>query len=208
MAGVLDMSKEVGKAAKSVAFQWPGVVEADDLEQEIYLRLLETPATIDRLMEDFDEKQRLSALIKMGHQIAAGERADYEVFSGNFKYSVDDVKRKLNWASNKGAAKSIGNLSMDNDLKAGMSRLEESNQGYAEAIRLRYQDGIVPISGSADQKRLSDALTALTTQMNRSHKQQHVDNPDGPGTRKAMSSATARAISTNEWQGDYGDGRW
>jgi hypothetical protein len=200
MAGVLDMSKEVHKAAKSVAFQWPGVVEADDLEQEIYLHLIERPNVIDTLLNDFDDKRRLSALIKLGHQIAAGERADYEVFSGNFKYSVDDVKRKLKWASNKGAAKSIGNLSMDNDLKAGMSRLEESNQGYAEAIRLRYEEGVIP--SGADQDRLSHALTALTTQMNRSHKQQYVDSPDGPGTRKVMSRAAAIAHTNREYNGE------
>jgi hypothetical protein len=201
MAGVLDLSKEVCKAAKSVAFEWPGVLEADDLEQEIYLYLIERPNDIEKLLNDFDDKQRLNAIKRIGHRIAAGERADYEVFSGNFKYSVDDVKRKLKWASNNGATASIRNLSMDNDLVNGMERLAEAHKPHVAAIRSRYFEGVIPTEGK-DKTLLSEALTALTTQMNRSHKQQFVDNPDGPGTRKVMSRAAAISHTNREYNGD------
>jgi hypothetical protein len=89
---------------------------------------------------------------------------------------------------------------MDNDLKDAMARLEESNQSYANAIRLRYEDGVIP--SGADQDRLRHALTALTTQMNRSHKQSHAERPDGPGTRKVMSRAAAIAHTNREYNGD------
>jgi hypothetical protein len=65
---------------------------------------------------------------------------------------------------------------------------------------LRYEEGVIP--SGADQDRLSHALTALTTQMNRSHKQQYVDSPDGPGTRKVMSRAAAIAHTNREYNGE------
>ncbi|AGI61734.1 sigma-K factor [Mycobacterium phage BTCU-1] len=43
------VQKVITQAAKSVSAQWPGVIEAEDVEQTIYLKLLESPGTVAKL---------------------------------------------------------------------------------------------------------------------------------------------------------------
>ena len=223
---ILSLSTEVGKASKTVALQWPEVVEADDVEQMLYQHLLERPNVLNKLIEDFDDKQRLNAIIKLGHQIAAGERTDYEHFSGNFRYSVEDVKRVLedralhNDSPELGSSWSVAEeftnggdfedavlrkSSSELDLQRGMDRLIAANPSYADIIRRRYLGG--ESLDNVDRKHLHRALTSLATQMNRSFKRSHAERSEGPGTRKALSSSAARTATSIEWQGDYSDGR-
>jgi hypothetical protein len=229
MNAVLDMKNEVTKAAKTVAFQWPGIVEADDLEQDITLHLLESPGSVEKLLRDFDDRQRLNAIIKIGHKIASEERTDYELFSGNFRYSVNEVKQILedrvlhnespelgsNWSvadytSSGGEFADTVNtkLATETDLRRGMDRLRKVNSGYAEVIDRRYlKDEVFAKEDEASRTRLSRALTALTTQMNRSYKQQFMERPDGPGSRSRMSRSAAQKASSSDWDGDAAEGR-
>jgi len=222
---VLSLEKEVHKAAKSVAHQWPGIVEADDLEQDIYLRLLESPGSVDKLLNEFDDRNRLNAIIQIGHQIAAQERTDYEVFSGNFRYSVNEVKRLLedralhnenpelssNWSVAEDFVSKGGEFedtvlnksSSENDLRRGMKRLRERNSKYAEVIDRRYlRDEVIPQEDRAERTRLTRALTALTTEMNRSFKQQQRQH-EGPGSRRAISNAAAYVKSNQQYSGGF-----
>ena len=215
------LAKDIQKAAKTVAFQWPGIVEADDLTQDISVKLLESPSSVEKLLTDFDDRQRLNAIIKIGHQIAAKERTDYEVFSGNFRYSVNEVKRLLddralqnddpslrsNWTISDNFTKGgefadavNTKSSSETDLRRGMDRLTATNERYAEIIQRRYLTG-ESVSGN-DSSTLSRALTQLTTNMNRSFKQRHAERPDGPGTRKAISNSHAQLLSSRQYGGD------
>jgi hypothetical protein len=225
MNAVLDMKNEVTKAAKAVAFQWPGIVEADDLEQDITLHLLDRPGSVEKLLRDFDDRQRLNAIIKIGHQIAAQERTDYDLFSGNFRYSVNEVKQILedrvlhnespelgsNWSvadytSTGGEFADTVNtkLATETDLRRGMAHLRKVNSKYAEAIESRYlRDEVIPRDDRAQKTLLSRALTSLTTQMNRSYKRQFVERPDGPGTRRAMTNAAAYVKSNQQYSGGF-----
>jgi hypothetical protein len=217
MVQVLDLSKEIGKAAKTVSFAWPGVVEADDIEQDIYLHLLERPGSLEKLLT-FDDKGKLNALIQIGHQIAKQERIDYEVFSGNFRYSVDEVRNILEDRGLHGddpALKSSWSVAEDfttggefedavlnksaqeTDLVRAMERLSRNNPHHTDLINRRYLAG--ESLNDADRKELYRALTALTTEMNRSFKRQHAERPDGPGTRKAVRSETAHYMSKSNW---------
>lgn len=185
---VTELSEEISKAAKTVAFQWPGVIDAEDIEQTIYLHLLERPNSIEKLLEEFDERQRLNAIIKIGHQIATQERADYEVFSGNFRYSVNEVKRLLEHRALHNAM----------DLKNGMAELERKNSKYAEVIVRKYLRGeLFAKEDEASRSRLKRALTALTTEMNRSFKQQR--DHDGPGSRKPVRASKAHYVTKSHW---------
>lgn len=222
---VLSLEKEVHKAAKSVAHQWPGIVEAADLEQDIFLRLLESPGSVDKLLNEFDDRNRLNAIIQIGHQIAAQERTDYEVFSGNFRYSVNEVKRLLedralhnenpelgsNWSVAEDFVSKGGEFedtvlnksSSETDLRRGMKRLWERNSKYAEVITRKYLNGDTLTSG-ADITRISRALTALTTEMNRSFKQQQRQH-QGPGSRKAVHHRAAGVKSSQQYDGSHQD---
>lgn len=219
-ANVLDLSKEVGKAAKTVSYQWPGIVEADDLEQDIYLKLLESPGSIAKLVNEFDDKQRLNAVIQIGHQIASKERADYDVFSGNFRYCVDEVRRLLekralhhddpslgsNWSISEDFIKGgefedavLTKLASETDLRRAMKGLRKANPSYADIITRRYLSD--ESFDGTDRRHLNRAITALTTQMNRSYKQSYAERSGGPGTRKVMSRAAAYKASGSDWDG-------
>ncbi len=220
---VLLLENEVRKAAKSVAHQWPGIVEQDDLEHDIFLRLLGSPGSVDKLLNEFDDRNRLNAIIQIGHQIAAQERTDYEVFSGNFRYSVNEVKRLLedralhndtpeldsNWSVaedfvSKGSEfpdTVLNKSSQETDLRRGMKRLRERNSKYAEVIERRYLRSEV-LEAGPERTQLHRALTALTTEMNRSFKQQKRQHL-GPGSRKAMSNAAAYVKSNQQYSGGF-----
>src|SRR3954469_18385628 len=84
----------IKRASKSVGFQWPGVAESDDLEQDIFMRLLESPGSVEKILA-MEDNARYRAIVGIGHQLASIERDDYDLFSSNFKYSVGDVKSLL-----------------------------------------------------------------------------------------------------------------
>src|SRR5690554_4468836 len=94
MTNVTDFSKEISYASKVVANQWPGVIQADDVEQEIYLRLLETSGSVEKLATMTSEERR-NSLVHVGHQIGSRYKNDYELFSGNCYYGTEHVRAIL-----------------------------------------------------------------------------------------------------------------
>jgi hypothetical protein len=198
--------KQVRKAAQTVAWQWPGVLEVEDAEQELWLELMDK-STMTKLRDSFDDKNRLSALIKMGHRIANEAFNDYQLATGNLRYSVNAVKKILEDAANQEKHPEVKLLTRSDlfSLTRGMEILRGKNAGHADAISSRYREGEVPKGAAAD--RLRKALVALTTHMNRSYKQQYAERSDGPGTRKAISNVAAQVISAKQYAGDYSDGR-
>jgi hypothetical protein len=187
-----ELADLIGKAAKTVAYQWPTVVDEDDIQQDIYINLLESPGSVDKLLDDFEAKDRLNAIIAIGHKIASKERLDYEVFSGNFRYSVNEVKRMLE----KGGLR--GNSTKSSAFQDLHQSLDGISQEYRECLWSKYVQNITPTSGY-DKTQVSRALEALTTEMNRSFKNQ----PNaGPGSRAKISAAKARQISKTDWDDD------
>jgi hypothetical protein len=223
---VLRLKVEVEKAAKTVAFKWPNVVSEEDMEQELYLFLLERPGVIEKLLAEFDDKNRLNAVVALGHQIASKERDDYEVFSGNFRYSVNEVKGLLedralhhespelgsNWSVSEDFIQGgefedtvLNKLASETDLRRGLKMLAAKNSNYAEIIQRRYlRDEVIPQSETGARDRLTRALTALTTEMNRSFKQQQKDH-DGPGSRKPVTAQQAHYKSKANWDDESGE---
>lgn len=220
-----DLQELIAKAARSVAFQWPGIVAEDDLVQDISLHLLERPNSVEKLYE-MDEGVRLKWLKTIGHQIASKERTDYEYFSGNFRYSVSEVKSllssgmlqelgdvlKSSWSAEEFIARSSGfedalltKTSMETDLRRGLHGLASDNGTYYAVIHARYLRG--EELGDSDRKSLSRALGKLTDLMNRSFKKQHAERPDGPGTRRAISNAHAYVISSQQYSGGFDPGK-
>jgi hypothetical protein len=216
----MDMHDTIKKAAKTVAFEWPGVVDEDDIENDIAVKLLESPGSVSKLLNDFDDKQRLNAIIQIGHKIANQERIDYEHFSGNFRYCVDEVRHFLDDRALKNDDPELGSnwsvsdnfidggefedavlskSSSEIDLERGMKRLRKQNAKYADIITMRYLNEIP--TAELDRKQLSRALSALTNEMNRSYKQQLRDREEGPGTRRRMSRAAATAETVKAYDG-------
>lgn len=200
-----DIADEITRAARTVAAKWPGVLDEDDLVQDIWLRLLETPGYQDTLerMEPSDQRRAIQGL---GHQIASRERSDYFHFTGNIRYGSDEVKRLLAndglqvvdsiaalgsvWDSKEdqvsGSREPTHLVETRVDLHEGMKALQASHLRYALAITDRYFFGIEPTSG-AEWSRLSRAIKTLTEHMNSARSARQVSH-DGPGCRRVMSN--------------------
>ncbi|QFG10420.1 sigma-K factor [Mycobacterium phage Anthony] len=176
-----DLGPTVKRAAKAVAFQWPGIIEQDDAEQEIHLRLLETPGSIAKLLE-MDARAQYRAVVGIGHQIASKARTDYDYFKGSYRYSVKEVKSLLQ----KGILTEVLSSFKAEKLDI-LDALEGIADQHAASVRSRYVDEKVPPQG-APAKLLTDSLGALVAEMNKVQKRRYAERDDGPGTRKQAST--------------------
>ncbi|QGJ88333.1 RNA polymerase sigma factor [Mycobacterium phage DreamTeam1] len=199
-AALMALYPVIERAAKSVAFQWPGILDADDATQSIAERLWENPASLLKV-HAMEGKAQYRAIVGIGHQLASIERTDYDHYKGSYKYSVGDVKDLLN--RNVLTEDVEGFTDGVIDLMDGLESMVAKTPQYVTAVTSRYADGDVPKTGTADSKRLSRALEALANAMNASGRRRHTERDDGPGTRTVLTNAQAQAISAHQYDGDY-----
>lgn len=181
------LQEDIEKASRSVEYQWPGIITADDAAQEIWVHILESPGTKRDLMQ-MHPTSRYRTISKIGHRIASKERSDYDQFSGNFKYSVDEVKNLLEEFMPEGPAvpaSSVSRSAMKIDLERSLFELPKR---YFDLIVRRYGEGVTALS-NADKVALHAAVGDLTSLMNNSHKRQHAERLDGPGSRPKATHA-------------------
>ncbi|QGJ97098.1 DNA binding protein [Mycobacterium phage PetterN] len=189
-----ELEPVIRRAANSVAFQWPGIVEQEDVEQEIWARLLESESSLKKV-KAMEKREQYRAIVGIGHQIASRERTDYDEYKGSYTYSVADVKSLLK--------RDVLTTRVDGfdaavvDLMEGLEALARRDlelveagkrpTNYVEAVVSRYADGVVPRS-KPEQNALSRGLEALTKAMNQSARVQFSERDDGPGTRGQVST--------------------
>lgn len=156
---LMGMMPEIRKAAEVVAYKWPNVVEAEDVAQDIFLRLMATANSVDKL-EAMEEGRRKGSLIMIGHQLAAAERNDRDVFSGRFNYSVDEVRKHL---LKRALDPQSGRFDVAAfDVQEAFEELKEKNPNYASAIYQRFVLEVQP-----DKNALNRGVEKLTLLMNR-----------------------------------------
>ncbi|ALA48157.1 sigma-K factor [Mycobacterium phage Phlei] len=197
----LRIRSTIKRAARSVAYQWPGVIDAEDVVQEIATRLWEHPESLLKIA-DMEPKAQYRAIVGMGHQIAKIERDRYDHFKCSYRYSVDEVKRVLNKGVLVKDVKGFDEAVFD--LMEALEFLVVKTPQYADAILARYADGEDPTS-SAEKKMLSRALTSLANAMNASNRRRKAQRDDGPGSRKAITNAQAHTISSSQYDGEDAD---
>lgn len=188
----------IAKAARSVAYQWPGVVEADDVEQAIYLKLLESPGTVAKVGE-YEERAKYRFLTRMGHQIASQERTDYDYYKGAFNYSVGDAKNALKGGILTAVVFEKGQVEIGCDLFDALGELKIE---YVEAIYMRYALNAVP-KDTKSKDTLKNGLARLTDEMNKVAKRKFSAREDGPGTRATVTPASAQYLSKEAYNADY-----
>ncbi len=163
-----DFDRSVRAAADRVAAEWHGVTDADDIGQEIWLRLLESPSSLEELM-GMEAGHRVLSLVAIGRQIASQQRTDYDYFTGNYFYSVKDVKGVL--SSGALTAERVSTNTERMDLDEGLTLL---NERYRELIQQRYVWGD-RMSNQSDKDALSAGIEALTDAMNRVHRNREIE---------------------------------
>lgn len=188
------MDKAIKKAVKSVGGSWP-YLELDDLEQDVWVFLLERPNVMAELEGPISSGERHVKLVKIAHQIAVETVQKDELASGFNYYSTKDVRNLLERRYKSGDAIS--------DLAEAMQWLIEYKPNQAEIIQRRYGHGETGLS-DIERKHLQRGVDNLTNEMNRIYrgighgeKVEHV----GPGARKAISNAKADYLTRADRDG-------
>ncbi len=160
----------------------------EDLVNDIWVWYLERPATQKKLkaIESYEavKSVKLAALQMLSkYQLSSNE------FHGRNLYSSDSVKDALKGKST--------NRYLEDVLPLAMDALRDQNPERAEAIRIRYEDGVVPVSRSKEQVQLSKAVKSLTEHVNIITITAGVDADgnvsEGPGSRNAVYPELRRA---------------
>lgn len=194
----------VQRAAEKVARDWPGVVDADEVEQEIWVKLLESATYVQQII-DMDPGRRTESLRLIGHQIASGYRNEYEVFTGNVFYGVEDVRSLLKSGILTDSQEDLTNgsetLTAALDVRDGMSILAERNPRHTEAIWSEYVTGDYDKTTSTARDMLSRALVHLTTRMNQANRTRYAMYDNGPGTRRVTTNSAASVTKSRDYSG-------
>ena len=155
------VNNALAKGAKAALFEWkqggiPDANEIEDLEHDMWLWLLDRPST-RQSMEKHGQAVATNMVKIAARQVLVEQALASDLFQGKNLYSSDAVKDALTGASS--------NRYLLELLPRAMTSLSRQNEDYAETIKSRYEDGIVPPRGSA-QVTLSRAVKSLTDQVN------------------------------------------
>ncbi|MFD1044360.1 hypothetical protein ACFQ1S_01505, partial [Kibdelosporangium lantanae] len=88
-----EIYPDIEKAARTIALEWPNIIDRDDAVQEISLALLSDDYT-DKVIA-MDEPSRRNVLMRIARHIAANYRSEYERHSGQYRYSSGEVRAIL-----------------------------------------------------------------------------------------------------------------
>lgn len=187
-------------AAARVAKKWPQATTEEDLFQDLVVHFLEAQGSLEKLAE-LPRDKRLARLVAIGHERASAARDAVDLFSGQFNYSVDEV-RKL---ADKGAALELvdGFNGASVDFQASLGAMKKQNRDYWSAITDRYVSGAVPSQG-APAVVLVRALESLTTLMNRARATQSYEFTNG-GRYRNNQQALNQSDNDYEGVGRYDD---
>ncbi|MEU3599625.1 hypothetical protein ABZ714_13000 [Streptomyces sp. NPDC006798] len=202
------------KAGRAVARKFPGSVESDDITQGVMERFIQSEGAARKLLDSGDVHGNgvvFRALLIMANQVAAGEITRHRQFHGNFTYTTDHIRKllaggllcreddgtmfeaQLNALTTGRRSKSdfTVRITVDDkiDLERGMRQLTPAQR---RILVRRYIDG--DALDGAERKELFRAVEALTLRMNGHAAISRADH-DGPGSRRAVSSAHARLAS-------------
>lgn len=169
------LREPVKKAAEGAAWNWHGLLEAEEIESELWIEVMQSPATEESLRgRDANALARLLAF--KANRVCAKERTAFEHYSGQYQYSVGEVKDIAEKILTREGVVTCEVI----DFMEALEKLIDRNPGYADLFLRRYADGET-FSDQADRSRLSRALTKFTDFMNwnrRNEDRAHEHNHD------------------------------
>ena len=178
-----ELQRVIRRAARTAAYSWDGVVEADDIEQELWEWYLSRPSVQENLSTK-TEDEAYSTFVWHANRVAADVHQSNLRFAADFEYSVDDARAVISGEDRR-------HESLD-DLEYAMDALRAKNPDQAEILKAKFGLGEVMGTG-ARRMLLYRALENLTDLMNKSYRDKSarfVAEPgktlgDGPGSRTA-----------------------
>lgn len=172
------LEEPVKAASRRASNNWYGLMEPDEIEQELWVEILESPATSGKLA-DSDPNHITDLLARMADRICIKERDAYEHFTGNYRYSVNEAKVLVEEYFLRNGEELMIEIV---DVEVAYGQMTETNPNYAEAVFRKFALG-EPVDSGWERDRLSRGLTKLTDLMNRNFKERERDYRDGPGTK-------------------------
>ncbi|AMQ66791.1 DNA binding domain protein [Mycobacterium phage Sham4] len=187
------MNSVFTRAARSALAAWKGDYSQDeDLVNDLWVWYLESPKTQAKL-EKADAALRHTLVRRAALQILAKKALEEDIATGRAPYSTENVKEAL-------AGESTNKYLVD-ILPRALKELAEKNDRYAEAIRSRYEDGILPPKKGGEAMTLSRAVKSLTERVNviaitagiRRDEEGRLLDKEGPGSRHAVFPETRKS---------------
>lgn len=169
----------VQREARLAERRWNNIIEADDIEQEIWLWMIERPG-VQRQLQNTNPAETAVVLKKAADQICSKERLDLDHFSGNYHYTPGEVRGLLEEI---GAEYDVDSADEKVDLQLGLDDLLRYHPEYFDLIERAYYKGEHFSRGSSDERRSFYAVDKLTEIMNRKRGQRERDRTEGLGTR-------------------------
>lgn len=179
-----DLETAVKREARLAESRWNNLISADDIEQEIWLFILENPSS-QRFLATAEPAQVASALRTRADVICSRERIDYDHFTGNFHYTPMDVRELLRTL---GEEYDVHTADERADLQLGLEELEQYHPEFYELYVQIYLKGVKFERGSSNERRSFNAVDKLTELMNRKRGQRERDRTEGLGTKPKISS--------------------
>lgn len=190
-----DFYRAVERAARNTAEKWP-LEEWEDLSQDIWVRLLEKPNTLEKCLEADNPAPMLSRICG---QIAAENQLKRNLFQGKNPYNPVQVRSMLDAGILKNY--SVATVSESHDFSYGMLDLKKANDAYFQTIIQKYKKD----QEVTDTKKVTRAIDKLTDLMNITVLKAPKYH-DGLGSRRAMSNSASQNTKSFDWQGDMSDG--
>lgn len=174
---VIGLKQAVRKAAQQAETRWNKLLDADDIEQELWVFILESVA-VQSTLSALDDKDKVARLKKKADSICSKEKLDYERFTGNFLYTPADVRRILSRLA--GDERILDDEAIDFGI--GFEALEEEHFHYYEAVRDFYFFGR-KVENKSDENLKRRSVDKLAELMNRKRSKREADRTEGLGTK-------------------------
>lgn len=198
---VLDLIPLAKRVAENVSREWPGI-EADDIEQEILVHVLDNRESLAK--QAYDERTLEATLRRVANRYAGRERYAYTFNSAQYVYTPAEVRALFEEAffdpaAWEGAPTKETDHRLDVasggvvvalwDLKAAYATLPGAQQA---AIRKRYAtpDGLT----ETEFKRITRGIEAACRYLNRRTVERQNADHDGPGSRHPFPKAVLTKV--------------
>jgi DNA-directed RNA polymerase specialized sigma24 family protein len=205
------LQQKARRAAKQVAATYGGMLSADDIEQDVMMKMLECPGVMKESLK-LPDASTWKLVFKMAGQVSVQHQEDYKRFTGIHHYSTWDVRRLLQKGVFVDEEKDSIHEASEQTIRTG----RRSKKDYAEYIgvddKLDIQYGLKKLTPQQREtliaryvlderphhEGVSRAIESLTRHMN-NRREIETKNYEGPASRRVMSNATAQAITNNSY---------
>jgi hypothetical protein len=160
-------------AAKGALVEWGIEGEVDEITQELWEWYLQRPTTQEK-MANLSDPERIVTAKRAAHQMISRDVLEGNIASQKVIYSTESVREALHGMST--------NKYLLEILPEAKRVLGARNEAQAEAIRRRYDDGVVPAPDSAEHSMLRRAVKSLADEVNVMYL---TSDDDGAGRREA-----------------------